>query len=149
MKKFITHNLNVYILSLVILSGAFFSGCQTVNAVDIERYMGVWYEIAKYPVIFENGLVGVTAEYTLLDDGRVRVKNQGFKGSFSGELSSITGYATNPDPNEPAKLKVKFDPFPVNLFRANYWIIELDANYEYAVISNPSRSVLWILSKLN
>ena len=120
---------------------------QTMAYVDIARYMGLWYEIAKYPVFFERGLVGVTAEYTLEEDGRVRVKNRGFEGSFDGEPSLIEGYATVKDPESNAKLRIRFDPFPVCLFPADYWIIELDEDYEYAVVSSPERNVLWILSR--
>jgi apolipoprotein D and lipocalin family protein len=120
---------------------------QTVDAVDFNRYMGVWYEIAKFPVFFERGLVGVTAEYALEADGRIRVTNQGFKKSFSGKVSTIKGYASVPDPEDPAKLRVRFDPFPARLFPGDYWIIDLGEDYEYALVSNPSRKMLWILSR--
>jgi len=120
---------------------------ETVGHVDVERYMGVWYEIAKFPVAFERGLVGVTAEYTLEGDGRIRVKNRGFKKSFDGKTSLIEGYATVPNPEEPGKLRIKFDPFPVRYFKADYWIVDLDQDYGYAVVSSPSRKMLWILSR--
>jgi len=109
--------------------------------------MGTWYEIAKFPVFFERGLVGVTAEYALEDDGRIHVTNQGFKKSFDGKVSSIQGYAKIPDPEDPGKLRVRFNPFPARLFAADYWIVDLDEDYDYAVVSNPSRKVLWILSR--
>ena len=109
--------------------------------------MGLWYEIAKFPVFFERGLVGVTAEYSLREDGRIRVRNRGFKKSFDGKESSIEGYATVPDPKIPAKLRVRFNPFPARLFAADYWIIEVDEDYAHAVVSGPSREVLWILSR--
>lgn len=131
----------------------FILGCQakdppqTVKHVDIERYMGLWYEIAKFPVFFERGLVGVTAEYSLESEGRIRVRNHGFKKTFNGDESTIEGYATVSDPEVPAKLQVRFDPFPVRFFPADYWIIDLGKNYEYAVVSNQSRRVLWILSR--
>jgi apolipoprotein D and lipocalin family protein len=120
---------------------------ETVDDVDVERYMGTWYEIAKFPVFFERGLVGVTAEYALEDDGRIHVTNQGFKKSFDGKVSSIQGYAKIPDPEDPGKLRVRFNPFPARLFAADYWIVDLDEDYDYAVVSNPSRKVLWILSR--
>jgi lipocalin len=109
--------------------------------------MGTWYEIAKFPVFFERGLVGVTAEYTLEDDGRVHVTNRGFKKSFEGKVSSIEGYAKVPDPESPAKLRIRFKPFPARLFPADYWIVDLDDEYTYAAVSAPSRDVLWILSR--
>ena len=120
---------------------------QVVGDVDIERYMGVWYEIAKFPVFFERGLVGVTAEYALEKDGRIHVTNRGFKKSFEGKVSSIEGYASVPDSENPAKLRIRFNPFPARLFPADYWIVDLDQEYEYAVVSGPSREVLWILSR--
>ena len=120
---------------------------QTVDEVDLERYMGVWYEIARFPVFFQRGLVGVTAEYTLESEGKVRVVNRGFRNTLQGRESSIRGYATVPDPKEPAKLRVRFDPFPARLFPGDYWVIDLDEDYEYAVVSNASRKVLWILSR--
>lgn len=119
----------------------------TVDQVDVERYMGTWYEIAKFPVFFERGLVGVTAEYRLEKDGRIHVTNKGFKKSFDGKISSIAGYAKIPDPENPGKLRVRFNPYPAKLFAADYWIVDLGEDYEYAVISNPSRKVLWILSR--
>lgn len=120
---------------------------ETVDTVDVEQYMGTWYEIAKFPVFFERGLVGVTAEYELEDDGRIHVTNRGFKESFDGEVSSIEGYAKIPDPEDPGKLRVRFNPFPARLFAADYWIVDLGEDYDYAVVSNPSRKVLWILSR--
>ena len=120
---------------------------KTVDCVDIERYMGLWYEFAKFPVFYERGLVGVTAEYSLEEDGRIRVRNQGFKKSFDGQISVIEGYATLPDPQSPAKLRIRFDVFPVRFFPADYWIIELEEDYEYAVVCSPSRKALWILSR--
>ena len=120
---------------------------ETVTELDVERYMGVWFEIARFPVFFQRGLVGVTAEYTLEPDGRIRVKNQGFKKTLEGKVSAIQGYATIPDQDDPAKLRVRFNPFPVRFFPADYWVVDLDEDYEYAVVSNPSRKVLWILSR--
>ena len=115
---------------------------ETVSAVDIDRYAGKWYEIAKYPVVFENGCVDVTAEYTVLEDGSVRVVNT--CGSIEGGSREIVGSATIADPTTNAKLRVSFfSP----LFGAPYWIIELDEDYQYAVVGDPSREFLWILSR--
>jgi len=119
----------------------------TAASVDVQRYMGTWYEIAKYPIIFERGLVGVTAEYSLRDDGAVRVVNGGFKGSFDGSKSTVEGKATVADTATNAKLTVQFGPIPFSLFGPNYWIIDLGENYEYAVVSSRCRNTLWILSR--
>ncbi len=66
---------------------------KTVDHVDVQRYMGTWYEIAKFPQRFEKGMVGITAEYSLLPDGKVQVLNRGYKGDFNGELKTIKGKA--------------------------------------------------------
>lgn len=137
----------------LLLAAAALVGCSTANPpstaanVDLTRYAGKWYEISKYPVVFQRGLVAVTADYTLRDDGTVRVFNRGLKGSFDGAESTISGVAKPADITTNAKLKVRFDPFPVNLFKADYWIIEVGPDYEYAVVSNPSKKYLWILSR--
>lgn len=135
------------ILAAVVLSGCLCNGPETVTYVDIEQYMGKWYEIAKYPVFFERGLVGVTAEYSLRDDGAVRVVNRGFRGSFDGAESSVEGKATVADTSTNAKLTVQFGPIPFSIFGPNYWIIKLGENYEYAVVSSRCRNTLWILSR--
>lgn len=119
----------------------------TVPFVDIARYMGKWYEIAKYPVFFEQGLVGVSAEYTLLDDGTVRVVNRGYRGTLNGAEARIEGKATVADPVTNAKLTVEFGPIPLGFLGSNYWIIELGDDYEYAVVSDRCKSTLWILSR--
>lgn len=116
---------------------------KTVEHVDVERYMGTWYEIAKFPQRFENGLVGVTATYTLLPNGKVRVLNSGHEGSFGGKLRTARGKAWIIDAKTNAKLKVSFF-WP---FAGNYWILELGKDYEYAVVGDPSRKYLWILSR--
>jgi len=116
---------------------------KTVEHVDVDRYMGTWYEIAKYPASFEKGLVGITANYTLLLNGKVRVINQGHKKSLDGKLSRAKGKAWLVDKKSNAKLKVRFF-WP---FSGNYWIIELGENYQYAVVGEPKRKYLWILSR--
>jgi apolipoprotein D and lipocalin family protein len=135
------------VILMVSLAGCTCNPPETVASVDVQRYMGKWYEIAKYPVIFERGLVGVTAEYTLLDDGSVRVVNGGFRGALDGEVSRIEGKAVVADQSTNAKLTVQFGPIPFSLFGPNYWIIDLGENYEYAVVSDGCRKNLWVLSR--
>ncbi len=119
------------------------SELKTVDYVDIERYMGTWYEIAKFPQRFEDGLVGITATYSLLPNGKVRVLNSGYVGDFNGKLKIAKGKAWVVDKKTNAKLKVSFF-WP---FAGDYWIIEIGKDYEYAVISEGSRRYLWILSR--
>jgi apolipoprotein D and lipocalin family protein len=116
---------------------------KTVESVELPRYMGTWYEIAKFPQWFENGLVGITANYTLLPNGKVQVVNSGYKKDFNGKLKVAKGKAWSVDPKTNAKLKVCFF-WP---FAGNYWILELGKDYEYAVVGDRSRDYLWILAR--
>jgi lipocalin len=140
----------LFLLPLLVSCGSTVNGTlpgapplEAVPALDLGRYLGKWYEIAKYPVTFEEGLFSVTAEYSLRKDGKIRVVNSGNKGDPTGKLTSIEGKAWIPDPREPAKLKVQFF-WP---FSADYWVIALAPDYGWAVIGEPDRSYLWILSR--
>jgi apolipoprotein D and lipocalin family protein len=115
----------------------------TVKTVDLQKYQGKWYEIASYPQRFQKGCTGTTATYELRDDGRITVINQCFKNALDGPLSKITGKAWVPNPDEPGKLKVRFF-WP---FSGDYWIIDLDPDYQWAVVGSPSRKYLWFLSR--
>ena len=115
-----------------------------VDDVNLDRYTGKWYEIASFPQRFQRGCVASTATYTRRDDGRIDVLNECRDGSFDGELRQAEGVAWVADPSESnAKLMVQFF-WP---FRGDYWIIELDANYQFAVVGHPSREYLWILAR--
>lgn len=137
---------------LLPLAGALLPGCppapQTVPYVDLTRYVGLWYEIASYEVFFNRGLVGVTAEYALLPNGKISVKNRGFQDSLDGPEDSIEGTARVVDSLTNAKLAVRFNqPFGA-LFEGDYWIVDLDTeNYDWAVVSDPTRFTLFILSR--
>ena len=115
----------------------------TVKELDLNRYMGTWFEIARYDHSFEKGLVGVTATYTLRPDGKITVLNQGYKNSLSGKHSIAKGKAKLPDVDEPGKLKVSFFLF----FYADYNILELDKNYQWVLIGSSTNKYLWILSR--
>jgi apolipoprotein D and lipocalin family protein len=116
---------------------------KTVPEVDLNRYTGKWYEIARLPNSFEKGLVCCTAEYGLRADGKISVTNSGVK-EDSDKVSSVTGKAWVPDPAEPGRLKVQFF-WP---FAGGYYIFHLDQeNYQYALVGTPSRKYLWILAR--
>jgi apolipoprotein D and lipocalin family protein len=115
----------------------------TVSSVDLQRYLGSWYEIASYPAWFQKGCTGSKASYALLPDGRIEVVNTCFKQSLEGPQKRSTGKAEVVDPTTNAKLKVWFF-WP---FKGDYWIIDLDADYRWAVVGVPSRKYLWILSR--
>ncbi len=114
-----------------------------VENVDLNRYTGTWYEIARLPNYFERKLKCITATYTLRDDGRITVLNKGHYITDSSRESSIKGIAWVPDKNVPAKLKVQFF-WP---FSGDYWILYLDKDYKFVLIGEPSYKYLWILSR--
>ena len=115
---------------------------ETVAKVDLSRYVGRWYEIAKYPNWFERKCArDVTATYATRPDGKISVVNRCTKQDGTGKESS--GWAKVVDAKTNAKLKVTFF-WP---FFGDFWILELGANYEYVVVGEPSRKYLWILSR--
>lgn len=114
----------------------------TVKKLDIPRFMGKWYEIARYEHSFEKGMTHVTAEYSLKPDGKIQVINKGIK---NGKAKEIVGKAKQPNPVEyPGRLKVSFFLW----FYADYYILELDNDYQYAIIGSSSDKYLWILSRI-
>lgn len=115
----------------------------TVAHVDLDRYLGTWYEIASYPQVFSRGCTGTRAIYAKSDDGNISVTNQCRIGSLDGQQISVTGVARSVDPSN-AKLKVRF-PGPGE--EGDYWIIDLGEDYDYAVVSGPGKQTLWILSR--
>ena len=118
----------------------------TIGQLDLSRYMGRWYEIARHDHVFERGLSNVTATYTLLPDGKVRVENAGYQTGKNGNdhFKRAVGRAKMPDTTQPGKLKVAFFLW----FYADYYILELDkAGYKYALIGSSSDKYLWILSR--
>jgi apolipoprotein D and lipocalin family protein len=116
---------------------------EAVPQVDIERYLGIWYEIASYPQRFQEGCTATTATYTLRSDGEIDVLNKCRKGGLDGPEEVAEGRARVVDRESNAKLEVSFF-WP---FWGDYWIIDLGPDYEYAVVGHPSRDYLWILSR--
>ncbi|HVN96167.1 MAG TPA: lipocalin family protein [Syntrophorhabdaceae bacterium] len=114
-----------------------------VPEVDLARYMGTWYEIARLPTRFEEGCVAARAKYNLRQDGRVEIINACRLNSFDGRVKTVRGIARVVDKKTNARLKVSFF-WP---FYGKYWIIDLGKDYEYAVVGNPRRNYLWILSR--
>lgn len=143
----VTSNVWYRNLVLIILLG-FQMGCSSsyppldvVDSVDIQRYLGKWYEIARLPNSFQKGCDCTTAEYSIIDSTTLRVINKCLK---DGEIDDAKGKAFVVEGSNNAKLRVQFF-WP---FRGDYWIIELDKeNYQYAVVGTPSREYLWILSR--
>jgi apolipoprotein D and lipocalin family protein len=130
-----------------------FGGCnsnypplEVVKNVDINRYIGKWYEIARLPNSFEKGCYAATAEYSIIDGETIRVINTCNKDSLLGEIDQVKGKAFVVPNSNNAKLKVQFF-WP---FRGDYWIIDLDEeNYQYALVGSPNRKYLWVLARTN
>ena len=115
-----------------------------VPALDPQRYSGLWFEIARYPQFYENGLVGVTAEYDLQKDGSLSVTNAGYKGDLGGERSVAHAVARIPDPKAPGALKLSF----FGIFSSDYLVFGLDAEgYSWALVGDNARKQLWFLSR--
>ncbi|MEE1190375.1 MAG: lipocalin family protein [Bacteroidales bacterium] len=142
----------VLLLLSVFLIGTIGISCQTnknnktmntttVSNLDVNRFIGSWYEIARYEHSFEKGMTHVKANYSLLPDGTIRVLNSGMK---NGKKKEIEGKARKKkDSNSNSKLEVSFFLW----FYSDYFVFELDDNYQYAVIGSSSDKYLWILSR--
>jgi apolipoprotein D and lipocalin family protein len=118
-------------------------GVQPVEKFSLDRYLGKWYEIARLDHSFERGLENISAEYSLRDDGGVKVVNQGYS-EENKEWERAEGKAFFVDSNDQGYLKVSF----FGPFYGSYIIFELDKeNYQYAFVSGPDSSYLWLLSR--
>jgi apolipoprotein D and lipocalin family protein len=136
----------LFITVLPLTSGTTHAGqaeLNVVDLVDLNRYLGKWYEIASYPAWFQRGCTASTADYALLPDGKIQVINRCRKDRTDGPLKESKGKAEVVDTKTNAKLKVWFF-WP---FKGNYWIIDLDENYQWSVVGEPKRKYLWILSR--
>lgn len=137
------------IAAAAILISVFLSSCasrpplETVPSVDLKRYVGAWYEIAKFPNWFQRGCVSNTrAEYSLNADGSMKIVNT--CSTKTGESKTALGRATVVPESNNTKLSVNFGG-PIG---GAYWIIGLDeSNYSWALVGHPSRKFLWILSR--
>lgn len=120
---------------------------KTMDHVDLNRYLGRWYEIALLPNWFERKcLSGATADYSLLENGMIQVIN---RCQTAQGLSEAKGVAWVVNHQSNAKLKVSFVPFAkyFKWFGGNYWILYVDSDYQFAVVGDPSLKYLWLLSR--
>lgn len=123
---------------------------QTVDQVDLQKYAGLWYEIARLPVIFQKADERATAEYSLNPNGHIALVNTAYE--QSGENRSVTGTAVPVKNSGNAKLKVTIDNFFAKLFGSppdygNYWILKLDTDYRYVLVGSANRKTLWLLAR--
>jgi len=138
------------VTAMALLTSVLQSGCtgipdgvQAVTEFELERYLGTWYEVARLDHKFERGMSNVTATYSMRDDGGVSVVNRGYKVA-KGEWDDATGKAYFIGDADVGQLKVSF----FGPFYGGYNILELDKDdYQYALISGPDRSYLWILAR--
>ena len=124
----------------------------TATSVDLSRYVGKWYEIARLPMWAQRNCLRSTAEYTLLESDKIGVKNT--CATADGEETSIEGTATIVDQVHEAKLNVEFDQWAAKIVAfytplndGNYWILRVDPEYRHAIVATPDREYLWILAR--
>jgi apolipoprotein D and lipocalin family protein len=136
-------------LTLAFTASACATDVKTVEAVDLQRYLGRWHEIAAIPQFFQRKCVrDTTAEYSALESGDIRVDNTCTRDD--GNREKVEGRARRSEPNVTAKLEVSFlKLFGEYRFWAggDYWIIELDPNYQWVVVGHPSRRYGWVLAR--
>ena len=141
-------NIMAVTVSLALSLAAQDSPVRAVSSVDLQRYAGTWHEIARFPNKFQDHCAGgVTATYALRDDGRIDVTNR--CRTSGGGMDEAQGIARRVD-GSTAKLEVRFAPAWLSFLPmvwGDYWIIGLDPDYRYAVVGDPEREYLWILSR--
>lgn len=117
---------------------------EPVKALELERYLGKWYELARYENRFEKGCEAVTAEYAKRDDGLISVLNTCRKGGVDGEKDTAEGKARIVEGSNGAKLKVSFfGP----LFFGDYWVLDRAEDYSWSIVGEPLGKYLWILTR--
>lgn len=141
--------------AFVLFAGLLLAGCspagpvgntavpQPAQAVDLEKYLGRWYELARYEASFQKGCEAVTAEYSQNTDGSIAVLNSCRQDSVYGELRTAKGTAHVVQDTNNAKLRVSFF-WP---FYGDYWVIDRAADYSWSIVGEPSGRYLWILSR--
>ncbi len=144
---FIKIFVGVLLFTEIVISQNISKAITTVEHVDIKKYIGTWYEIAKIPNSFQDQCSkNTTANYSINEDGDLIVLNKCI--DFKGEVDDAEGLARIVDKKTNSKLEVSFvSILGWNLFWGDYWILGLDENYKFAVIGTPSRKYGWILSR--
>lgn len=116
---------------------------ETTEKVNVQRYLGTWYEVASIPQPYQRGCIATQATYSIRDDGKLRVVNRCRIELPDGPIKTAEGVAEIVDRTTNAKLKVSF----FGPFGGDYWIFDVGEKYEYAVVGSPARDALWILSR--
>jgi apolipoprotein D and lipocalin family protein len=131
------------LLALLLASAARAEDLPDTANLDLKRYTGTWYELARFETFFERGCVGASATYTLRDDGNLGVVNRCFKETLTGKEESVEGKAWVVDPKVPGKLKVQFF-WP---FSGDYWVLDVAPDYSWALVGNPAKKSCWVFSR--
>ncbi len=122
---------------------------RTVDSVDLQRYQGTWYEVARLPMFFQRNCAQSEAHYTLQTDGNIGVLNR--CRTETGEWSEAKGTASPQVPGKTDKLWVVFDNWfsrmAPSLAKGDYWVLDVDDSYQHALVGSPSRKYLWLLSR--
>lgn len=123
----------------------------TVEKVDLQKYLGRWFEIASLPQVFQKGCTATSAFYSKKIGEDIRVENKCNLGSPMGEEKLAIGRAWILNNKSNSKLRVQFflTKFRMNIFAGDYWILHLDKDYTHVVVGDPSRKYLWFLSRNN
>jgi apolipoprotein D and lipocalin family protein len=116
---------------------------QPAKSVELNRYLGRWYEIARYEAPFQKGCEGVSADYSLRNDGTIKVVNSCRKGGVDGKLEQAVGKAKIVDTATGAKLKVSF----FGPFYGDYWVLDRADDYSWSIVGEPSGRYLWMLTR--
>lgn len=138
------------LLSAFLFTAPTFAGSplETVEYVDLKRYLGKWFEIARLEQRFQKGCTNSTAEYSLREDGDIRVVNR-CELKESGKTKEAVGRAWIKDKETNAKLRVQFvlTGLKLSFLSGNYWVLDLGPDYSTAMIGDPSREYFWLLSR--
>ncbi len=150
MKRLITISFTIILATLSFFAqSSKETAVRTVPSVDLKKYSGTWYEIAKYPNKFQKNCVGnTTATYTLKSEGKLEVLNRCLEKDGTTKAAKAAGKINDKQTN--AKLKVRFAPGFTSFLPfvwADYWVIDLASDYSYAVVATPDRDYFWILSR--
>lgn len=154
MNKFLFTNFAIFTATLLLTAAALAQtdkkpALQTVSKVDLSRYVGKWYEIAKYPNRFQKQCVAnTTATYAMKPNGRLEVSNECLKKDGTSERA--VGEAKIADKKTNAKLKVRFAPGALSFLPfvwGDYWVVDLDKDYGWIAIGEPKREYFWILAR--
>ena len=139
--------IRLFLAILVAVSGCALAAPSAVSDLDLNRYQGTWYEVARMPNRFQKACVqAAVARYQRLDSGRLSVENQ--CETANGKRKTARGIARQPDPNQPGKLAVSFfSILGIRPIWGAYWVLAIDADYSVAVVGDAKQTYAWILSR--